>query len=173
MPVVELPQLTRGLRAFATPPELGERHQRFFAPLLAARRSAARGGVENCLRAFNGDRLAESHRVTLRVFADEVYPDSAPDARGLTAQMEDACARYFDELATLDAAAARVREAVALSAARDNVESATPEWNTFVLALQRVFIAADQGWEGTRTLLDGADAPGPPSHPRRRERDAR
>lgn len=148
-----LPEFTRALRSFASPRALGPDHERFFAPLLGARRAAAQASRwQSRLDAFDADRLDATMRMTLGTLASERFPTSAPDERALTAQLEDACGGFFDALGPLGASAAAVREA-----AGDDARGVA--WDAFVEALRRVFVGADHGWEQARALLDAHPAP--------------
>lgn len=160
-----VPELTRGLRSFASPKALGGVHDRYFAPLLDARR-AAKAATRWATRvaAFDADRLEATMRATVRTFAAERFPDSAPDRRALAAQLEDACGDLFDELATLGAAQSAVQ-----SAADD--EQRAHAWRAWTATLRGMFTAADRGWEHLGVLT----AAGPTVRPTawRRSRRAR
>ena len=161
----EIPELTRGLRAFASPPALGGIHDRFFSPLLDARRAAKRAArwLER-LSALDADRLDATIRATLGTFAAERFPNSAPDRRALAAELDEACGDLFDRLTVLRAA----QEAVQ-SAADDTARAAA--WTKWVATLRSVFAAADRGWEHMRPVLGVSPAPldaAPARVPRRR-----
>jgi hypothetical protein len=149
----EVPELTRGLRAFASPASLGGAHDRFFQPLLDARRAAKHGSRwSDRLRALDAERLDATIRATLGTFAAERYPKSAPDRRALAAELDEACGDLFDQLAVLRAAQASV------TAAADDDARATA-WGTWIAALRNVFAAADRGWEHIRVVLGVAAIP--------------
>jgi len=148
-----IPELTRGLRAFAAPASLGGLHDRFFAPLLDARRAAQQASRwASRVTAFDAERLEATMRATLRTVAAERYPKSAPDKRALAAQLEDACGEMFDSLIVLG------REAKRVSDAPDDAARVAP-WKGWVAVLREVYHAADRGWEQSRMLLsDDPDA---------------
>jgi hypothetical protein len=148
-----VPEMTRGMRAFASPDTIGGTHDRFFAPLIEARRSAQSAGRWQArLSAFDAERLDAVMRGTLRTFAKERFPRSEPDQRGLSAQLEDACSEFF---ATLESLAQR--EHAVRSAADD--QARLPEWEMWLVALRAVFAAADRGWEDAQYFLDPDAAP--------------
>lgn len=149
-----LPEFTRGLRAFASPAALRqpEMHERFFSPLIRARR-VAEGAPDWSARldAFDAERIEATVRALLATFAHDTYPASPPDQRGLGAQMEDACGELFDALESLLRAANRCRDAND-DATRDAA------WMQWVDTLASVFGAADRSYERVAELLAGATA---------------
>lgn len=150
-----IPEVTRGLRSFAAPSALGGAHDLFFAPLLDARRGANVAlKWPQRLQAFDAERLDATLHMTLQSFAAEQYPASAPDRRALAARLEDACGDLFHALTALGAAATGVRAAPA-----DDVR--VEAWTLWILALRRVFSAADRGWENVRTTLGEGTAVAP------------
>jgi hypothetical protein len=148
-----VPELTLGLRNFASPRSLGDVHARYFAPLLDARRAAAIAARwSGRVTAFDAERLESTMRLTLAELATERFPKSAPDRRALTAQLEDACGDLFDALADLGESQGAVLA---------NTQSApSPEhWTNWVTHLREVFSAADRGWEQMQPLLALAPSP--------------
>ena len=142
-----MPELTRGLRAFAAPSALGGAHDRYFAPLLDARRAASRATRWPArVAAFDAERLEAVMRVTLQSFAAERFPKAAPERRALAAKLDDACGEMFDALVTLGKAQSSVRDA-------PDDDLRADRWPAWVRALERVFAAADRGWEHARGLL--------------------
>ena len=147
-----VPELTRGLRSFAAPKALGGLHDRYFAPLLDARRAAKRATRwASRVSAFDAERLEATMRATVRNFAVERFPKSAPDKRALAAQIEDACEHLFATLAALGA------EQSAVQAAADDQQREVA-WRAWTTALQGVFSAADRGWEQVSKLAGTAPA---------------
>jgi hypothetical protein len=145
-----IPELTRALRAFAAPSALGGLHDRYFAPLLDARRAATRvTRWLGRLTAFDAERLEATMRVTLQTFAAERHPRAAPERRALAARLDDACGELFDALVVLGTAQSAVRDA-----ADDDVRAGL--WTDWVRDLTRVYAAADRGWENARGLLGAA-----------------
>jgi len=145
-----LPELTRSLRTLgsrraAASPE----HDRFFAPLIAARR-AAEGGRSTTvtLDAFSAPGLRESLLGALATFAAERYPDEPPERRALEAELVDDMAPLLARLDALDAA----RTALDQSPDANRYDA----WRTWTAALQRVFECADEIWETLSAVLDPA-----------------
>lgn len=148
-----VPELTLGLRNFASPGALGDVHARYFAPLLDARRAATIANRWAArITAFDADRLDAAMRMTLGTFARERYAKSPPDRRALTAQLEDACGDLFDALDDLRVAQQRV-----LAGQTGSADAS--QWSAWVACLQNVFSAADSGWEQMQPLLALAPAP--------------
>ncbi|HKS06418.1 MAG TPA: hypothetical protein VJR92_08910 [Gemmatimonadaceae bacterium] len=148
-----VPEMTRGMRSFASPSAIGGTHDRFFAPLVDARRSAQSAGRwQGRLTAFDAERLDAVMRGTLRTFATERFPRSEPDQRGLSAELEDACGEFFAALESLGRCALAVREA-------PDDDARVQEWEAWLVALRAVFAAADRGWEEAQHFLDPGAAP--------------
>jgi hypothetical protein len=148
-----IPELTRGLRAFASTRALGGQHDRVFGPLLDARRAAARAARwQDRVAAFDAERLEATLRVTLESIAAESHPDSPPDRRALAAQLADGFADTFGALAALRLASSAVRSAEDDGRRRDL-------WAGLTTALRVVFQAADEDWEAARDQLTRAGAP--------------
>ena len=148
-----VPEMTRGMRSFASPGAIGGTHDRFFAPLVDARRAAQSAGRwQGRLTAFDAERLDAVMRGTLRTFAKERFPRSEPDQRGLSAELEDACGEFFAALESLGQCSLAVREA-----ADDDARARA--WRVWLTALRSVFGAADRGWEEAQYFLDPTAAP--------------
>ena len=148
-----IPEIARGTRSFASPGALGGTHDRFFAPLLDARRAAQSAGRwQPRLSAFDAERLDAVVRGTLRTFAAERFPRSEPDQRGLSAELEDACTEFFVALDALGRCAQAVRDA-------PDDDARVHEWGAWLDALRAVFSAADRGWEEALYFLDENAAP--------------
>ncbi|HYD51504.1 MAG TPA: hypothetical protein VEA99_02710 [Gemmatimonadaceae bacterium] len=135
-----LPELTRALRS------LGRRRaenasaseaDRFFEPLLAARRAAAEGGVRDALGAFRGAALAARLEGLAGEFAATRQPQRASARRALEARLCDHLEPVVDALHALDEAAAPLAgtDAVAISA-----------WRAWTARLLAVFERADECW---------------------------
>jgi hypothetical protein len=154
-----VPELTRGLRSFASPRSWRAEQDRFFAPLLDARRAAARATRwSGRLAAFDAERIEATMRSMLGSFAAEQYPHSAPDRRAVTAQLEDACAETFAALERLATASVAVQ-----ATASDDARAA--RWDAWVAALAATFAAADRDWAHVEEILPLAVRPSP-SQPR-------
>ena len=163
-----IPELMRGMRAFAAPKALGGAHDRYFAPLLDARRAAkAATRWASRVTALDAERLEATMRATVRGFAAERYPDSAPDQRALAARLEDACDELFARLLSLGTAQGAVQGA-------EDDERRAGAWHGWTAALLEMFAAADRGWERLSALLVAAPAGyGPPTRKARRPRRPR
>ena len=151
-----LPELTLALRTLGSRRRRGgegNEHERFFAPLLEARRAAARApDVETAVTAFDPDRLNAAFDKTLRALA----ADHAPSGR--------AAARRALE-ARLQERVAPIREAVLeLTQLADALliadEEARPDaWRAWADQLRRVFASADRCWPSIDAALTGGAAP--------------
>ena len=135
-----LAEQTLALRALGSPRSRpGSDHDRFFAPLLDARRAAERatGGLAR-VGAFDARVIGRRLGDALAAFASERFPDSPPDQRALEAELRDLSEPATTALDRLDAAAGAVTEAA------DDVRFARfREWS---VALRDLFAAADAAW---------------------------
>ncbi len=146
---IALPELTRSLRALgARRAKPGADHDRFFAPLLSARRRAQGcATVEECLRICDAAALRAELDRHLRDFARARYPRSGADRRSLEADLEDAAGRAFARLDEL---------AVAGNAVRKSDDTARfVAWREWTSALRAVFESADSSWLAIRPALEG------------------
>lgn len=170
-----LPELTRALRTVGAARAGGGAHDRWFAPLLAARERAERAtGWEEQLAAFAPDRLRAAWRAALGDLARERHPDSAPDRRALGAALDEAVEGADLCLGRLEAAAG------ALRAAGDAERLA--RWRAWVAELARLFDESDRCWPVALRELEAVPLPAPAPPPaapglwsrlrRRPERDA-
>jgi hypothetical protein len=153
-----LPELTLALRTLGSRRRRrgeGTEHERFFAPLLEARRAAARAGdLEAAVGAFDAARLAGSFDKTLRALAaDRAASGRAPVRRALEARLQE-------RLEPLRTALEKLREAAdELLAAGD---AARPDaWNRWATQLRAVFECADRCWPEFDAAL------GTPARPQR------
>ncbi len=142
-----LPELTRGLRHFATPSALGSDHAVYFAPLLAARKSSFEAALwTGRLTAFDAHRLRGSWQEMIGALAASRFPRAGADRRALTAELEDCTAPVLAALDGVERAASHVRTA-ADDAARSLV------WEAWVAAVRALFVAADDGWGASVPIL--------------------
>lgn len=135
-----LPELTRTMHGLGSRRgRPGAEHDRFFAGLLAARRSAEGfTEPESRLSAFDARRLAQSINTILSELATERYPKSAPDRRALEAELHEYAERLQLAVEALGTAADDVRSGSnAVRLAR---------WRDWTRAAQRVFEEADRCW---------------------------
>jgi hypothetical protein len=151
-----LPELTLALRGLgsrrANP---GPDHDRYFGPLLAARRAAQRASdPAGRLAAMRGTALeAELERV-LRAFAGERFPASPPDRRALEAELDDLAAPVRTSLRRMDDAAR------AAGAASD--DTAFVWWRAWAAECRALFAHADACWLAAIPALSAV-----PTSPRR------
>lgn len=136
----ELPELTRGLRAFGSARHDARAMQSvFFQPLIDARRKAADArDADSRVRAFDGRELARQlDRIVERIVND--WPDARPSARrAVRAQLQERVSRYSEALAALDARAAELRDS--------NEGDRLTAWRAWTSQLAAVFSCADRSW---------------------------
>lgn len=135
-----MPELTRGLRHFATPSALGSDHAVYFAPLLSARKAAHEAGLwTGRLAAFDANRLRGSWHEMLGALAASRFSRGGADRRALTAELEDATVGVLAALDAVEHTARAVR-----SAADDRDRQSA--WTAWLSAVRSLFVAADEGW---------------------------
>ncbi len=142
-----LPEFTRSLRAFAAVESLGNPdHDRWFAPLLAARTSAARvQGLEARVAAFDAARLRKALLEAIAQMALERFRKSAPDRRALEALLEELSESAFTALGAVERAGAGL--------GRDSDLTRAAAWGVWVAAVQSLFDAADRSWGAMMAAL--------------------
>jgi hypothetical protein len=148
-----LPELTLALRGLGSPrAHPGPDHDRYFGPLLAARRGAQRAsGPSGRLAAMRGAALeAELERV-LHTFAAERFPASPPERRALEAELDDLAAPVRTSLRRLDEAAR------AVTGASD--DTAFVWWRAWAAECRALFAHADACWLAAVPALGSAPAP--------------
>ncbi len=147
-----IPELTRTLRAFGS--RRGSRgvretgaseQQRFFAPLLAARRTAdgARAPLA-ALDAFDASKLSSEIDATLAAFAAARFGANAPARRALHAELHDAAEPLRDAFVELARLADSARAAV------DDLRA----WREWSDQLRAIFEAADRTWVALDAALE-------------------
>jgi hypothetical protein len=150
-----LPELTRTMHSLGSRRgQPGADHDRFFAGLLAARRSAE-GFVEpeSRLAAFDPRRLSQAVTTLLGELAAERYPGSAPDRRALEAELLEHAERLFAALDALGEATAGVRDS--------GKDVRLARWREWTWRVQRVFEEADRCWLASLPALTAAVPPPP------------
>ena len=135
-----VPELTRGLRSLGslrgTP---GPAHDRWFAPLLAARRAVAGiSDAERQVALVDAAHVAQHLRRVMTEIAKEIAPAHPAMQRAIEAALYEESEPTFDALARL-ALAADVLRASAL-------DTRLVDWRRWMNALREVFVAADQCW---------------------------
>jgi hypothetical protein len=167
-----IPELTRALRALGSRRGHGsaretgpDEQQRFFAPLMAARRSATQAPTpREAITAFDASSLERQFLGALHLFAVQRYPQPTPARRALEAELVDLVEPLRDELTLFGAAAA---------AAVDDVEDLA-RWRIWSQRLQLMFEVADRVWLSLDEALDARgpwralDEPGDRKSPTRR-----
>lgn len=142
-----LPELTRAMRS------LGSRRggsrvlqERFFAPLLQARRRLEIDArLEWRLAAFEAPVLRAHMEALLLSFAAEMHPRSAPDRRALEAELQERSARLLPRFEQLDEAASEVHDSP------DRTRYAA--WRRWANAARNVFDEADRCWISCQSLV--------------------
>jgi hypothetical protein len=155
-PPEPLPELTLALRTLGSRRGRrghGNEHERFFGPLLEARRAAARAAdLEAIVMAFDAGRLNASFDKTLRALAaDRVVSSRAAARRALEARLQErieSLRRAVTELGEL---------ADALLAADDAARDRA--WRRWADQLRTVFACADRCWPGVDATLGAAGRP--------------
>ena len=152
----ELPEQTLRLRALgsgrANP---GSDHDRFFAPLLAARRRAhAAATPEERVAAFDAVELRAGVEGTLAAFAAERCPERAADRRALEAELSELAEELLAAIDAADVAAAAVRGSAA--------DARFAAWRAWAATIAPIFAAADRWW--IAALLDSLARANPRVH---------
>jgi hypothetical protein len=147
--VCTIPELTlrlRGLGSGRANP--GSDHDRFFGPLLAARRQLAeRRSPRQQVEAMAAGPLRRTYDRILIEFAAERFPESPADRRSLEAELDELAEPF---MASVDALEAAERE---LRTSPDDVRFA--RWRGWAAAVQRTFDEADRLWIAALPALSG------------------
>jgi hypothetical protein len=149
-----LPELTHALRAFGS--RRGSRairktvhteQQRFFAPLLDARRQAVRAAhAPGALEAFDPAALARAIEEAIQEFAFERHRSNGPARRALEAELVDLSEPLQTAFDRLREAADRASQSI------DNLAL----WRAWAAELRATFEVADRIWMSLDAALDGA-----------------
>ena len=149
-----LPELTRALRALGSRRGHGsaretgpDEQQRFFAPLLSARKNATQALTpREAIAAFDGPTLERQFLGALHLFAAQRHgtPTAAPARRALEAELIDIVEPLRESLAyVVTAAAAAIEEVDDLS-----------RWRTWSTRVHSMFEVADRVWLSLDEALD-------------------
>ena len=140
--VCSLPELTRPLRSLGSRRgRLGSEHDRFFAPLLAARRRGERAtDMRARLKAFDAPGIAAALDESIAAFARDRYPRSAPDRRALEAELLEIAMPLRTSLDALEVYANRAADTLG------GDETAFVRWRSWCGSIQEVFERADRCW---------------------------
>jgi len=149
-----LPELTRALRAFGSRRRQRDRRgagavdqQRFFAPLVDARRGAAKATVPHeVVAAFDPAALTRAFDATLEAFAATRFADYPPARRALEAELVDLAEPLHEALRALEEAGTAAR-----NSPRD-----LHAYRQWYARLRETFEAADRAWFALDAALDSA-----------------
>lgn len=147
-----LPELTRTLRAFGSRRrQRGPRsssatdQQRFFAPLIDARKNAITASApDETIRAFDARRLNAAISAALRALASERFAEPGPERRALEAELMDLSEPLSEAFTALGDAASRAAE---------HIED-LQYWRAWAMQLRETFEAADRVWLTLDASLD-------------------
>ena len=151
-----LPELTLALRALGSRRRRrgeGNEQERFFAPLLEARRAAARAAdVETAVASFDAARLNTSFDKTIRSLAADRAVSGRPAARrALEARLQERLEPLRSALGELGA------RADALLAADEDARA--DAWRRWAEQLRVVFACADRCWPALDAALETVSVP--------------
>ncbi|MBC8088863.1 MAG: hypothetical protein H7Z40_16485 [Phycisphaerae bacterium] len=145
-----VPELTRGLRALGslrgTP---GPAHDRWFAPLLAARRAVAGiSDAERQVALVDAANVAQQLRRVMTEIAREMAPTHPAMQRAIEASLHEESESTFHALERLALAADVLRTST--------LDTRLVDWRRWMKALREVFVAADQCWPRcAKVITDG------------------
>jgi hypothetical protein len=150
-PFEELPELMLSLRSFGSSrrlpndsADLHDEQERFFAPLLSGRRTAAQAVTRaQVVAAFDGRRMMAMIDATARSFAAARFPKRAPALRAFEAELTEILEPLRESLDTLRGLA----EGVSSGA------ESPDRWSAWLRQLQAVFRIADASWPPLRHSL--------------------
>lgn len=147
-----LPEFTRSLRGFASISSLGSPdHERVFAPLIAARRNAARvESVEGQLAAFDAARLRRALDEAIVAMCADRAPKDGAARRALTACLTELAEPAFAAAGRMERAVALVREARGAKRAES--------WRAWVATVQEFFDGSDRFWTALQRSIGPARA---------------
>lgn len=146
-----LPELTRALRSLGSRRGQSQRassptdQQRFFAPLLQARRTAIVAPTPIAvISAFDGAMLSTTYNQTLRAFSMEKVAEAGPARRALDAELSDIAEPLMYAFELLADAA------VSAGASLDDLRL----WRAWAGQLRTAFETADRVWPMLDVALD-------------------
>ena len=140
--------LTRSLRSLGSARAApGAEHDRFFQPLLNARRRAERAADDSVrLAAFDADGLIRAYRTMLSELAKARRPVSASARRALEEELLEITEALFLALETLRDVAGAARDA--------DDSDRLARWRAWGRQVRAVFAAADARWPAVRAALE-------------------
>jgi len=150
----ELPELMLSLRSFGSrrgvPNESGSldaEQERFFAPLLDGRRTAAQAiSRPQVVAAFDSRQIAALFDAAVREFAAARFATQAPARRALEAELFEIMEPLRDSLTVLASLAERIPFG-------QNALAGDEEWTLWLAQLRVVFRVADAIWPPLRDAL--------------------
>jgi hypothetical protein len=145
-----LPEFTRALRGFASVGSLGSPdHDGVFAPLLAARKAAARvATVEGRLAAFDAARLRRGLDESIEAMCAARTPRAGADRRALHARLTELAEPALQALDRMERSAADLRAATDAERAE--------RWPTWIRSVQALFDGTDRFWIAVQASLPPA-----------------
>jgi hypothetical protein len=151
-----LPELTLALRTLGSRRRRrgeGAEQERFFGPLLEARRAAARAAdVETAVSSFDAERLTASLDKTIRAIAADRAPSGRPPARrALEARLQERIQPLRDALHELGERASDLLSS--------DEGSRGDAWRRWADQLRVVFACADRCWPSLDAALATTSAP--------------
>jgi hypothetical protein len=153
-PFDELPELMVSLRSIGSrrswpneQPVLREEQERLFAPLLEARRAAAKAATRpQVVAAFDARRLTALVDATVRGFASDRFGARASARRAFEAELFEIVEPLRDAMQSLRSLAERPLGA-------DGSPEQFEQWSLWLAQLQVVFRAADSCWPALSAAL--------------------
>lgn len=131
-------------------PEMVAEQERYFAPLLDARRAAAKAVTRaQVIAAFEGRRLTALIDANVRAFATERFGTRAPARRAFEAELFEIVEPLRDEIQSL-------REIAERPASTEGSPEQTAHWSHWLEQLRVVFRVADGSWPTIAAALASA-----------------
>ena len=166
-PFDELPELMLSLRSIGSRrsqptalPELVEEQERYFAPLLDARRAAAKAATHaQVIASFEGRRLTALIDASIRAFATERFAARASARRAFEAELFEIVEPLRNQMQSLRDVAERWSEA--------GGSAQQARWSLWLEQLRVVFRVADSSWPTLAEALASAPRAAAPEEKRR------
>ncbi|MEO7362289.1 MAG: hypothetical protein ABI120_18305 [Gemmatimonadaceae bacterium] len=142
-----VPELTRGLRAMGSlRGTQGAAHDRWFGPLLAARRAVAGiSDAERQVALVDAPTIAQQVHRVMTALSKELAANHPAMQRAVEAALQEESERVFTALDRLALAADVLRTSP--------MDTRLVDWRRWMNALREVFVAADQSWPGCAKVL--------------------
>jgi hypothetical protein len=131
-------------------PEIVEEQERYFAPLLDARRTAAKAVTRSqVIAAFEGRRLTALIDASIRAFAAERFGARAPARRAFEAELFEIVEPLRDRIQSL-------RDIAERPASGEGSPEQSAQWSLWLEQLKAVFRIADSSWPTLAEALASA-----------------